>query len=437
MSLKNSVGRALSLVVVAALSANAGAVELQIHPTIGAPSSAVVLSAVPPLSAAAPLALGGSSVLSAPAVASAAPVAAFAAAVPVAVPAAAPVAVPAFAALSAARPSATASRDASENSGAAFGALFDGHGRFADATASVPVLSAPSGDAPFRGSAAALAASSPAAAPANGTVAFITDFGVKDPAVGICKLVMTGINAALNVFDLSHLIPPFNIRLAADFLAAAIQHAKPGTTFVAVVDPGVGSARRSIAVRTKGGHLLVGPDNGVFAKAIAAAGGVDKAVELANPEYFHRPAVSSTFHGRDIYAPVGAHLASGVPLEKLGPDVEDLKPLEVRPARLENGAIVGEVAYVEDPFGSVLTDIPRALVEEAGWRPRQGLKLEIRIGDRTVVLPYEKTFSDVRVGEELALIHSREVLSFSINQGHFGAAHGVKEGDSVVVRLVP
>jgi hypothetical protein len=324
-----------------------------------------------------------------------------------------------------------------ERTAARFNALFDGRG----AAAGAEPIAAAVGVTPSRPSglaAASLQPRAPAAetVPANGTLVFLTDFGLKDPAVGICKLVMAGINSALNVVDLSHLVPPFNVGLAADFLAAAIVHARPGTVFVAVVDPGVGGARKSIAARTSRGHLLVGPDNGLFAKAVAAAG-LDKVFELANPAYFHSSGVSSTFHGRDIYAPVGAHLASGVRIEDLGPELDGLAPLAGREAVLENGEIRGRVAYVEDPFGSVLTDIPRSLVEEAGWRPRQGLRLEVRVGDRTATLPYEKTFSDVPAGAPLALIHSREVLSFSLNQGHFGDAHGVKEGALVVVRAAP
>jgi hypothetical protein len=270
--------------------------------------------------------------------------------------------------------------------------------------------------------------------PSPRTVVFLTDFGLKDPAVGICKLVMSQINEALRIIDLSHLIPPFNVRLASDFLAAALHHAKPGTVFVAVVDPGVGSARRSVAVRTAKGHLLVGPDNGLFAKAVAEQG-LDQAVEITNPAYFYKPAaVSSTFHGRDIYAPVGAHLASGVPLEEIGPKVTQLTPLQVTAPQLNKGEIHGEVVYLEDPFGSVLTDIPKRLLEDAGWGP--GVTLEIGIGGRKFTLPYGKTFSNVPRHEPLALIHSRGVLSFSINQGNFAHDFDVKEGAPVVVRAV-
>ncbi len=267
--------------------------------------------------------------------------------------------------------------------------------------------------------------------PLPASVAFLTDFGTKDPAVGICKLAMAQVNPIVPVIDLSHQVTPFNVEQGANFLAAAVPHSPRGTVFVGVVDPGVGGERKSIAVKTKSGHFLVGPDNGLLAKA-AEALGVDKIVELTNAAYFRDPNVSSTFHGRDVYAPVGAHLASGVPIEKLGPELRDLKPLDVPKPSLENGTLSGRAVYNEDPFGSVLTDIPAALVEKAGLKP--GDVLEITLGGKTFRVPFHKTFSDVAEGAELALIASRRVFSLSVNRGDFARRHAVVEGSPIVVR---
>lgn len=268
------------------------------------------------------------------------------------------------------------------------------------------------------------------ATPAPGLVLFLTDFGTRDGAVAVCKGVMLGIDPALRIVDVSHEIPAYDIATAGEVLEQAIAYYPSGTVAVAVVDPGVGSARKAIAVRTKKGHFLVGPDNGLFTLVMEAEG-VDRAVELTNKRYMLEGDASYTFHGRDIFSPAGAHLASGVPLDSLGPPVVPMR-LDVRRARRAGDAVEGVVRYIEDPYGNVVTNIPAALLDSAGLRV--GDTLHVRIGSRAFRLPWTRTFSDVPVGDALAVMHERGLLSFSINQGDFATRRGVRRGEAVVLR---
>jgi len=195
-----------------------------------------------------------------------------------------------------------------------------------------------------------------------GLITLTTDFGLRDPFVGIMKGVMLSICPSARLVDLTHEIPPQDVLAGGLALEAAAPFFPAGTVHLAVVDPGVGTGRRAIAIRA-GGAFLVGPDNGLFTFALDGAGWT--AVSLTAPEY-HLADVSRTFHGRDIFAPAAAYLASGVPLERLGPKVSDPERLRRPGCRVEGGELVGEVLDA-DRFGNLLTSIPAArLVEVPG-----------------------------------------------------------------------
>jgi hypothetical protein len=260
-------------------------------------------------------------------------------------------------------------------------------------------------------------------------VLFLTDFGVKDGAVAVCKGVMWSIEPRLRVVDLTHEVPPFDIETAAEVLEQALPFYPAGTVAVAVVDPGVGSERKAAAILTKKGHLLVGPDNGIFTLVLDAEG-LDRAVELRNQRYFRPAETSFTFHGRDIFSPVAAHLAAGTPLDSLGPALVPVR-LDLRPARIVANRIEGTVRYIEDPYGNVVTNIPAALLDSAKFHV--GDSLSVKIGARTFRLLWGNTFSDVPRGQPLAVMQSRGLLSFSINQGDFAKKFSVKRKDSVTV----
>jgi len=276
----------------------------------------------------------------------------------------------------------------------------------------------------------ACAREAPSRAPA--TVLFLTDFGVKDGAVAVCKGVMWSIEPSLRIVDLTHEVPPYDVETAAEVLEQAVPFYPPGSVAVAVVDPGVGSERKAAAFLTKKGHLLVGPDNGIFTLVLETEG-LDRAVELRNAKYFRRNETSFTFHGRDIFSPVAAHLAAGTPLDSLGPPLVPVR-LDLHLARIVSGRIEGIVRYIEDPYGNVVTNIPSALLDSA--RLHVGDSLDVRIGARTLRLPWRHTFSDVPRGQSLAVMHSRGLLSFSVNEGNFAKKYGVKRRDVVSVRRV-
>ena len=265
------------------------------------------------------------------------------------------------------------------------------------------------------------------------TILFLTDFGIRDGAVAACKGVMLSIAPEVEIVDLTHDVPPYDIEIAGEVIDQALPFYRAGTVTVAVVDPGVGSERKAIAVLTRRGHVLVGPDNGLFTLVMQTEG-VERAVELRNTRYFRVEQTSFTFHGRDIFAPVAAHLAAGTPLDSLGPTITPMM-LDARPARVSAGRIEGTVRYIEDPYGNVVTDIRPALLDSLG--ARLGDSLEVRVRSRTLRLPWRSTFSDVPVGQTLAVMHSRGVLSFSVNQGDFASRFGVKRKDSVSVRRLP
>lgn len=273
------------------------------------------------------------------------------------------------------------------------------------------------------------ACASEARRPEPATVLFLSDFGVRDGAVAACKGVMWAIEPRLRVVDLTHDVPPYDIETAAEVLEQALPFYPAGTVAVAVVDPGVGSERKPIAIRTRQGRVLVGPDNGIFT-LVMQADEVEQAVELRNTRYFRAGQTSSTFHGRDVFAPVAAHLAAGTPLDSLGPSIVPVR-LDLRPARTVAGRIEGMIRYIEDPYGNVVTNIPAGLMDSIA--ARVGDSLEVRIVTRTLRLPWRNTFSDVQRGEALALLHSRGLLSFSLNQGDFASRFGVRRKDPVSI----
>ena len=281
------------------------------------------------------------------------------------------------------------------------------------------------------GAAVACTAERPVREPAP--VLFLTDFGVRDGAVAVCKGVMWSIEPRLRIVDLTHQVPPYDVETAAEVLEQALPFYPPGTVTVAVVDPGVGSERKPIAILTKTGHLLVGPDNGIFTLVLESEG-LDRAVELRDKRFFRPGVTSFTFHGRDVFSPVGAHLAQGMSIDSLGPPVVPIR-LDLRLARRSGGGIDGSVRYIEDPYGNVVTNIPGALLDSLG--ARVGDSLDARIGARSLRLPWRHTFSDVAHAEALAVMHERGLLSFSINMGDFATKYGVKRDDSVSVRRAP
>ncbi|HEY75443.1 MAG TPA: SAM-dependent chlorinase/fluorinase [Thermoflexia bacterium] len=273
-------------------------------------------------------------------------------------------------------------------------------------------------------------------------ITLTTDFGTADGYVGVMKGVMLSIAPEARLVDLSHEIPPQDVRRAAFVLYTAVPFFPPDTVHLAVVDPGVGTDRRAIAVRTPQG-FFVGPDNGLFTYVLAEVGEW-RAVELRVSAY-RLPQVSGTFHGRDIFAPAAAYLARGVPLDRLGPPVTDPVLLPVPRLEVGEGRLEGEVLHI-DHFGNVVTSVGRlrwegdGLALDAAFR-RAAPPLRFAAADAVVEVGGEaiqgvrRTYGEVAVGERLALVGSTGFLEIAVRQGSAARALGVRPGDPITVRL--
>lgn len=267
-----------------------------------------------------------------------------------------------------------------------------------------------------------------------------TDFGTKDGAVAAMKGVAVGVSPRLAIYDLSHENTPYNIWEAAYRLKQAAPYWPAGTVFVSVIDPGVGTARKSVALRTKSGHYFVGPDNGTWT-LIAEDLGLDEVREI--DETRHRRAGSErsyTFHGRDVYAYVGAELAAGkAALADIGPKLptEVVKLAYERP-RMENGALVGTIPTLDFQYGNVWTNLDEGLF--ARLTPKFGERFRVtisRAGQEVYAgeVPYVPTFGDVPEGAPLLYLNSLLNVSLALNQGNFAAKHGIASGAEWSVRI--
>ncbi len=241
----------------------------------------------------------------------------------------------------------------------------------------------------------------------NRIVTLLTDFGRQDVYVGVMKGAIATINPNLKVIDLTHEIPPQNIAAARFSLLNAYPYFPKNTVHIAVVDPGVGSQRRGVAIAFEDGFLVC-PDNGLCSGILEVKSAI-AAVELTNSEYWRVPSPSYTFHGRDIFAPVGAHLASGVPLEALGDkiDPDSLVKLSLPPLQTKDSQIIGYIQYI-DRFGNLITNIPGKLVNSKSW--------QAIIDERAIASG--STYSDVEVGEAIAIVGSHGWIEIAVNGGN-------------------
>lgn len=259
---------------------------------------------------------------------------------------------------------------------------------------------------------------------AEGTITLTTDFGTTDWFVGTMKGVIAQVAPGVRVVDLTHGIPPGDIRAGAFALAAGCRFFPKGTIHVAVVDPGVGSARQALAVRTEH-YWLVGPDNGVLSWA-AAKERVRAVHALENRSYF-LGSISRTFHGRDIFAPVAAHLARGVPIRKLGRALEGWVRLPWPAWRQIEGGVEGEVVYV-DGFGNAITNLDEAVLQGFGQaRPGvwQGRKRLCELGSCYQAVPH---------GRAIAVLGSSGFLEIALNGGNAAGRLGLRSGSRIQVR---
>jgi S-adenosyl-L-methionine hydrolase (adenosine-forming) len=237
------------------------------------------------------------------------------------------------------------------------------------------------------------------------TIALLTDFGITDPYVGIMKGVIASINPRAGMIDVTHSVNPQDIVQGAFFLLKSYRYFPPGTVFTVVVDPGVGTRRKAIAVQA-GDYYFVAPDNGVLYPVIKKIG-IEKIVELTNSEFMLHP-LSNTFHGRDIFAPASAYISKGVSLEPFGVEVKDVVKLSIPGIKKEKGYIEGTVLFA-DRFGNIITSIEEKDVAK--------MNISKIIVNDMEISGIRKSYGEVKKGEMLAVIGSYGNLEISVNSG--------------------
>jgi S-adenosylmethionine hydrolase len=265
-------------------------------------------------------------------------------------------------------------------------------------------------------------------------ISLLSDFGLRDPSAAIMRGVVLGIAPDARIVDISHEVRKFAIRDGALLLWCALPYLPVGF-HVAVVDPGVGTARLPVAIATGRGDVLIGPDNGLLVAAAAKLDGI-VAVHVLESEAHRLPVVSTSFHGRDVFAPAAAHLATGVAIAALGRalDPATLVPSPIREPRIRSGELGSSVVYV-DTFGNVKLAGLRADLEASLGPLATGDPLRLELGDgRAIETTWQATFGDVAIGETLVYEDSYRRICLAASQASAAAMHGIVEDLPVIVR---
>ncbi len=271
----------------------------------------------------------------------------------------------------------------------------------------------------------ATAAASQAAQKYPPTIVFMTDFGVIDDSVALCRGVMYSIMPDVRIVDLTHEVTPFSIRDGARFLFGATPYYPAGTVFVVVIDPTVGSTRKAIVAHSKRGQYFVLPDNGLLT-LVDQRDGIDTVREITNTDWMIGTKLSSTFHGRDIFSPVGAHMARGDDWTKVGPEMppKDLVRLELKVSTMDDHGLSATVIATDGPFGNLVTNVDAEDFLKLGYQ--RGQEVPLTVNGREMKIKFVKTFSDVPVGQPLLYVDSRGHIALAVNQNNFAAVYGVK-----------
>jgi len=256
-------------------------------------------------------------------------------------------------------------------------------------------------------------------------ITLTSDFGLRDPYVAEMKAVILSINPNATIVDITHKIEKFNIRMGAYVLASTAPYFPKGTIHIAVVDPGVGTQRRSLLIQTKQA-FYIGPDNGILVLA-ARKQSIEHIYEITNRK-FMLPKVSTTFHGRDIFAPAAAHLANGISPKEFGPEIQKIVTPKFAKITKRKEGLVGEVIYV-DNFGNIITNF--------GEKELNSISVEghvnIKLGDAKLKLKLCKAYAEAKPQEPLAIIGSHDFLEISVNQGSAAEKFRARSGDKITL----
>jgi S-adenosyl-L-methionine hydrolase (adenosine-forming) len=262
-------------------------------------------------------------------------------------------------------------------------------------------------------------------------IVFLTDYGLEDEFVGLCHGVIARISPGTTVIDLAHGIPPQDVVRGAIVLRQSVQFMPDGAVYLAVVDPGVGTSRRTLAIRTRSDAFLVGPDNGLLSLAWEELGGAEAVAEISSPKVIRTP-VSTTFHGRDVFAPAAAHLSMGITLEDLGPAVDptELVVVGLPEAVATDGRLACPVLSI-DRFGNIQLAARPEHLEAAGLG--KAPRLEVRASSVPVVATRARTFDDVGTGDFGLIEDSGGWLAVVLTQGNAADGLGLRLGEVVII----
>jgi len=261
-------------------------------------------------------------------------------------------------------------------------------------------------------------------------ITFTSDYGLDDEFVGVCRGVIKRIAPDVEILDVTHGIEPQDVQMGAMVLSQAVPFLPPAV-HLAIVDPGVGTTRRGVVIGTKEGPPLVGPDNGLLWLAAETLGGAVQAHEITNDGLMLMP-VSRTFHGRDVFAPVAAHLALGLPPEEVGPEIplDEVAHISISRSRVDDDHVHGHIVMT-DHFGNLGLNIDRADLEGAGIL--LGDTMELRIGGKTWETKYCEAFAEVAVGRVAVLEDSHHHISIAVNCGSARQVLEARRGDPVIL----
>jgi S-adenosylmethionine hydrolase len=267
-------------------------------------------------------------------------------------------------------------------------------------------------------------------------VGFLSDFDEIDDAVAICRAVILSLAPDARLLDISHRVPPYDVVAGARLLAGSAPWLAADAVIMVVVDPGVGSSRRAIVARTRRGQSLVLPDNGLIT-LLDATDPVVAAREIRNEAWMIGARRSSTFHGRDIFAPVAGHLARGDDWAGVGPEIDpkSLVRLDVAPPRIGPDGVRAHAIGTDGPYGNLILDLSAEAFAGLGWRI--GDVVPLTVAGRPEPAPYVRTFSDVPEGSVLFYPDSRGRMSLALNLGNYAAARGVGPGVEVYIPRRP
>lgn len=282
---------------------------------------------------------------------------------------------------------------------------------------------------------ALLAAQAVAQAPMR-PIVFMTDFDVKDDAVGLCRGVMDSVAPGVRIFDITHQVTPYDIAQGARYLAGSSPYFPKNAVFVVVVDPTVGSKRKAIIAKSKVGQFFVLPDNGLLT-LILDRDGIEAAREITNTDWMIGSKLSSTFHGRDIFSPAGAHIARGDDWTTAGPevDVARLVRLDLPVATIDNAGLHGQVIGTDGPFGNLVLNVSAETFFKLGYKV--GDQVPVTLAGKMYSMPLVKTFSDVPEGKPLFYIDSRSRLSIGLNRGNFAEAYHITPPVNLLIPAKP